>query len=440
MLNIVNIDIKDIKPYERNNQRHPKEQIDKLASQIEHMGFDVPIVIDEDHVIIKGHCRLQALKKLKAKTVPCIIRTDLSEEQKKAARIADNKLSEIAEFDFDNLKLEMEDLESLDFDVKLTGFDDWDLLLDEQEIDAIEKGKSNGRLADRFGIPPFSVLNAREGWWQDRKNSWIGIGIKSGEGREESLLNYSKICALKNGTSIFDPVLTELCYRWFCPQDGSILDPFAGGSVRGIVASCLGRKYTGIDLRQEQVDANNEQWVSLKKEDFPEPKWICDDSKNILNHDIEKCDMIFSCPPYADLEKYSKDKRDLSNLSYPEFKGAYFDIINKACQRLKDDAFACWVVGEVRDKNGNYYNFVGDTIEAFLKAGMSYYNEMILVTSVGSLALRAGKIFSTSRKVGKSHQNVLVFLKGNSKRAVGKLGECEFGSISEDEDSDDEDG
>src|SRR5690348_7500784 len=62
--------------------------------------------------------------------------------------------------------------------------------------------------------------------------------------------------ATQTGTSIFDPVLCELSYRWFCPPGGKILDPFAGGSVRGIVASCLGFEYTGVELRAEQVAAN----------------------------------------------------------------------------------------------------------------------------------------------------------------------------------------
>ena len=64
------------------------------------------------------------------------------------------------------------------------------------------------------------------------------------------------LAASGSGTSIFDPVLTELCYRWFCPSGGLILDPFAGGSVRGIVASVLGYKYEGFELRAEQVAAN----------------------------------------------------------------------------------------------------------------------------------------------------------------------------------------
>ena len=83
-------------------------------------------------------------------------------------------------------------------------------------------------------------------------------------------------------------------------------------------------------------------------------------------------------------------------------------------------------MGEVRDKKGNYYNFVGDTIRAFLDAGLKYYNEAILVTQVGSLAVRAGKPFEKSRKLGKTHQNVLIFVKGDAKIATTACGEVDI--------------
>lgn len=135
--------------------------------------------------------------------------------------------------------------------------------------------------------------------------------------------------------------------------------------------------------------------------------------------------MLFTCPPYADLEVYSDDPADLSTLAYPEFRAAYFDIVVKWCGLLRNDRFACCVVGEVRDKRGNYYDFVGDTVEAFRAAGLAYYNEAILVTAVGSLPIRAGKQFSAGRKLGKTHQNVLVFVKGDGKRAAEACGEVD---------------
>lgn len=227
-----------------------------------------------------------------------------------------------------------------------------------------------------------------------------------------------------SGTSIFDPVLCELAYSWFSPQGGTVLDPFAGGSVRGVVASRLGRQYIGVELRQEQVDANRVQGEALC-ESLP-PVWHVGDSRNIdrFCHDVE-ADFIFSCPPYADLEVYSDDPKDLSTLKYEDFRAAYFEIIAKACARLRDDRFACFVVGDVRDKRGNYYNFVGDTVEAFKAAGLHYYNEAVLVTAVGSLPIRAGRQFAAGRKLGKTHQNVLVFVKGSGKRAADACGQVQ---------------
>lgn len=231
----------------------------------------------------------------------------------------------------------------------------------------------------------------------------------------------------QTGTSIFDPVLCEIAYRWFSPQGGTIIDPFAGGSVRGIVAAKLGRQYIGHELRTEQVQANREQAEAICIDDEFQPAWIIGDSKNIDKTCADvKADMVFSCPPYADLEVYSDNPADLSTMAYDDFRDAYFEIIAKACSLLKQDSFACFVVGEVRDKKGNYIDFVGDTVQAFRNAGLEYYNEAILITAVGSLPIRAGKQFSASRKLGKTHQNVLVFVKGDGKKAAQRCGVVEI--------------
>ena len=235
------------------------------------------------------------------------------------------------------------------------------------------------------------------------------------------------------GTSIFDPVLCELAYRWFCPPGGTVLDPFAGGSVRGIVAAKLGREYVGCDLRAEQIEANRDQAARICGDIMP--VWHVGDSRDIGTHaEGVEADFIFSCPPYADLEVYSDDPADLSTLAYADFREAYFKIIEATCALLKDDRFACFVVGEVRGKDGNYYGFVPDTIEAFRRAGLAYYNEAILVTAAGSLPIRAGRQFDAGRKLGKTHQNILVFVKGDAKRATEAIGKVEFGPMDDGED------
>jgi hypothetical protein len=230
------------------------------------------------------------------------------------------------------------------------------------------------------------------------------------------------------GTSIFDPVLCELTYRWFCPPGGTVLDPFAGGSVRGIVAGKLGRRYVGVDLSERQIAANREQAAAICSD--PLPDWRVGDSTGLatIAGDVE-ADLLFSCPPYADLERYSDDPADLSTMAYPAFLEAYRKIITAACSRLKNDRFACFVVGDVRDKRGLYLGLPWHTVQAFQDAGLGLYNEAVLVTAAGSLPIRVGKQFDASRKLGKTHQNVLVFVKGDPKHATQAIGPVEFADI-----------
>jgi DNA modification methylase len=272
-------------------------------------------------------------------------------------------------------------------------------------------------LRERFIEPPFTILDTKGGNWQNRKKAWLSIGIKSELGRE--VVTYAgsqrndfmakKMKSVGNQTSIFDPALCEVLYKWFCVDGGEILDPFAGGSVRGIVANKLGYKYTGIDIRKEQIDSNREQALDILKLEN-QPQWYVGDSNEVLNGFTKTFDFVFSCPPYADLEVYSDLKGDISNMPYNEFMQAYESIIAKACNLLKTDGLACFVVGEVRNKQGNYIGFVPDTIRAFEKCGMKFYNEAILVNAYGTAMLRANGNMKT-RKLVKVHQNILVFKK-----------------------------
>lgn len=306
-------------------------------------------------------------------------------------------------------------------------------------------------MAEKFTLPPFSIINTRDGWWQGRKRMWKNdVGLRSLAGREgipsgawdRSLTEkeLAKMEAAKTDPtvkmpvgwqiiklgeeSIFDPVLTELCYRWFCPADGRILDPFAGGSVRGVVAAWLGREYVGVDLSERQCEANAEQAkecdVAAQEGDC---EWLCGDSAELITPDLGEFDFVFSCPPYHDLEQYSDDPRDLSNVSWEKFCEQYREIIRRSVEQLIPNRFAAWVVSEIRGPDGAYRNFVGETVEAFEAAGARYYNELVLVGAVGSIRLTAARHFAKTRKAGRMHQNVLVFLKGDAKEAVAALPE-----------------
>lgn len=242
------------------------------------------------------------------------------------------------------------------------------------------------------------------------------------------------------GTSIFDPVLTELLYCWFSPPGAQVLDPFAGGSVRGIVAAALGRHYTGIDLRPEQVEANEAQWETIGTGLPGTARWLTGDARDVLQLVFDPVrteadpagdgyDFILTCPPYFDLEQYSYDPADLSNAGdYEEFLRGFRDVIQRSCSLLANNRFAAVVVGDVRDDKGFYRNFPAHTISLFQKyGGMTLYNEAILVTAVGSLPVRIGKQFDAGRKLGKTHQNILIFYKGDPKQIRPMLGDIQMG-------------
>ena len=271
-------------------------------------------------------------------------------------------------------------------------------------------------LRDKWQEPPFTRLDAVSGSWQKRKQKWLRTGIKSELGREGALCLAQGLNALDpresyTGTSVFDPVLCELMYKWFCPENGEILDPFAGGSVRGIVANYLDYKYTGIELRQIQVDHNREQAMDLL-DITNQPNWYVGDSNEVLNGFNKEFDFVFSCPPYMDLEVYSDLPNDLSTMTDDDFTKVYESIINKTCKLLKSGGVACFVVGDVRDKQGYYKDFITITKLAFYKAGLKLYNEAILLENgLNTAAMRADRQFTAGKKLVKVHQNILIFKK-----------------------------
>lgn len=568
----------DLSPNSRNYNIHTSPgAVERMANKVRHVGFTAPFIIQADGTILGGHLRRLALLALRAEAypepkgveagwrVPCRV-VECNEAQALAILAGDNADPAEVEFDVAGLAGILAELQEQG-ELEASGYDPARLealiaeLAGEQEESAGSGGAGSPdpeaarqTLAARFGVPPFSVLDARQGYWQERKRAWIALGIQSELGRGENTLgrqpeceayrgaegDYTKCGAVEpigegltaaqkrrrqaqkvspggsprdaaslgtngrtqrgdgrghpipgggtgknsgylfrtaegyrplreiqqdeahraedgwkatgltfasgsprrdevslklqetsSGTSIFDPVLCELAYRWFSPEGGAVLDPFAGGSVRGIVAAKLGRRYTGIDLRGEQIQANELQAEVICGEN--RPRWVVGDSTGLRELAAGgEYDFVFSCPPYADLEVYSDDPRDLSTLPYEEFLKGYREIIRQAVALLREDRFACFVVGDVRDPRGFYRCFVADTVRAFEDAGAKLYNDAVLVTAVGSLPIRVGKQFGSYRKLGKTHQNVLVFYKGNPRRIAEIFdGDCQFGELAE---------
>ncbi|MDD3538383.1 MAG: ParB N-terminal domain-containing protein, partial [Eubacteriales bacterium] len=125
-MQITNMKITEITPYER-NPRNNDNAVEAVAASIREFGWRAPIVVDKDRVVICGHTRLKAAKRLGLEEVPVHIAADLTPEQIQAYRIADNKTGEIAEWNFDLLPLEIRELQEADFDLSLLGFDSEEL-------------------------------------------------------------------------------------------------------------------------------------------------------------------------------------------------------------------------------------------------------------------------------------------------------------------------
>lgn len=391
-------------------------------------------------------------------TAHIIKATDLSEEEQREFIIKDNV--GYGEWDMDALANEWDAEELDDWGLDVWQNKEWE---NGESSGATNSKPANASLNDRFIIPPFSILDTRKGYWQERKKKWRELIGDNGESRNDTLITSPEIKykdlyqrtrqhreelgitfkeyldkyvpddvkereaskVLSAGVSLFDPVLSEIICRWFTPYEGAkIFDCFAGDTQKGLVFGQCGFDFTGIELRQEQVDINNRV---IEGRNLP-IRYICDDGQNVAKHiAASSMDLLFSCPPYYDLEVYSDLDNDASNQgSYEEFLAILRNAFSTALGCLKDNRFAVVIVGDVRDKKtGCYYNFIDDTKRIFKENGAALYNELILVETGASTALRAGR-YMESRKVAKMHQNVLVFYKGNTKEIKNIYPKIEF--------------
>ena len=385
--------------------------------------------------------------------------SELTDEEQREFIIKDN--IGYGEWDVDSLTAQWDNEELVDWGIE---FPDAENALNAQNGDGSGSGSQNSQpessLFDRFIVPPFSLLDTRKGYWQDRKKKWYDIIGDMGESRNDTLVTsleikykdlyqrtrehrkelglsfkeyiekyvsqedlekeQAKIVA--QGVSILDPVMAEIVCRWFGQENGKAFDCFAGDSVFGFVSAYLGNDFTGVELREKQAALNNERVEGMNA------RYICDDGQNVAQHiEPESQDLLFSCPPYFDLEKYSDLPNDASNQgSYEGFIKILENAFTGAVSCLKQNRFAAICVGDVRDKNtGFYYDFCGDIKRIFKENGMRLYNEIILVEQTASTALRASR-YMDSRKVAKTHQHLLVFFKGDPKKIKKEFPKIEY--------------
>lgn len=269
---------------------------------------------------------------------------------------------------------------------------------------------------ESFLVPPFSVLDTKQQYWIKGKSKWKNRINDYGETRNHTLSKIKNTYDIENpvfnilktfNVSILDPFLCEVLLKWYAFDSAKTFDPFAGDTSFGYVSAYTGHEFTGIELRQCQVDVNRQKTSGLNA------RYICDDAINVLNHIEEKSmDFLFSCPPYYDLEKYSDMPNDASNQKcYDDFLNLIDIAFSNAIKCLKNNRFACIVISDVRDKKGFYRRLPHHICDIFQRNGMYLYNEIILLDRIGRSAMTANRNF-ISRKNPRIHQNILVFFNG----------------------------
>lgn len=465
--------------------------VDTIKGSMVANGVYKPIVVNRGtytgrpNEVLAGNHSLKAMRQLAEEnpTDPrwqniAVWLVDVDDERATRILLADNATADKGTYDQAGL---LELLEAVDHDLDGTGYDYADLdelqelLNDENSGGGVEESQEQAALtlAERFGVPPFTVLDTRKGPWQERKKAWIASGIASYEGRDSELIYddrtslYGNWYEVKNralaenpsltdkqieeqysnllkpyaggaGTSVFDPVLCELLYAWFSKKQDLVIDPWAGGSVRGIIAAATGRTYRGHELSPKQCTANREQWEaytprSVDKGDMPAPVWIEGDSRKTLREATGvTADFIIGCPPYYDLENYSENPNDLSNLSTDEFDTAMRDTLHAADELLDNNRFAAFVVGGVRDKRGVLRDMKKCMIDAAPDT-WTLANDAVLLNAVGTARVRAPRQFTATRALSRTHQDILVFVKGSRKAAAQRLGDVELMAWDEEE-------
>jgi len=429
------IKLSSITPDDKNNNKHTAYGMDLLEKSVNKVGIIESITVSNDDKIISGNARHEIFGKNFTKealvietdgTQPIIIkRTDIESDTKQfyeASILANTTAKKNIDFDMEVIDTLVEefDIDVVDLGVDIVDYSDGENEITSEIEDKIVE--AHAKLTDKFIVPPFSILDTRQGYWQERKKYWRELIGDNGESRFESMgafnPGYKKEKNLKTGfesvgqnVSLLDPVLSELVNLWFGLPNSNTFDCFAGDSVFGYVSSYLGNNFTGIELRQEQADLNNKRVKGFQS------KYICDDGQNVLNHIEENSqDLLFSCPPYFDLEVYSDLPNDASNQKeYSYFLKILDNAFTDAIKCLKDNRFAVITVGDVRDKKGFYYRFVDDIKDIFKRNNVLLYNELILIEQIGTKAMTVSKSMQ-NRKIGKTHQNVLVFFKGDPKQ------------------------
>lgn len=263
-------------------------------------------------------------------------------------------------------------------------------------------------MKDRIGFLPISIWKPD---WTIVKELKAVVG-DSGESRVDCGENAPAYARGGGGksypkvASIYNPHLAQMILSAYCPKNATIYDPYGGGGTRGFIATAMGHNYTGIEIRQNEVDRIKEQQSKLEIH-F---NIICDNS---CTYEIEneKYNFSYTCPPYFNLEIYSELENDTSNAdSYENFLKMTKYALATQFYGLKKGSLAVWTVGNFRDKKGNLTHFSGDVVRIGKEVGFQLHDELIFWGASGAAVLRCGN-FQANRRSVRVHENIIIFKK-----------------------------
>lgn len=265
-------------------------------------------------------------------------------------------------------------------------------------------------VSERIGFVPISIwkpdwtitktLKKIVGDTGESRADFKGQNQRMGASYKETLGGAS------NAVSIFNPHLAQMILSAYCPTGARIYDAFAGGGTRGFIASSMGHRYFGVEIRQEEVDRIMAQQTDLQT--FFDIE--CSDSQ-FYTPEQEAYDFSYTCPPYYDLEIYSSLEGDMSNVeTYEQFLSMLCNSLTRTFESLKPGSLCVWVVGNFRNKSGELVHFNGDLARIGKEIGFILHDELIFWGASGQAAQRAGQ-FVANRKSVRVHEYIIVFKK-----------------------------
>lgn len=266
-------------------------------------------------------------------------------------------------------------------------------------------------------VYPWSVLRSDAKEWQTRKKELISSGIDDLAGRQDiEIFRHGKSGRhhkISGGKSRFDPVLADTLLAWYAPKGGLVYDPFAGGITRSAMAVANGMRYIGRDLSATQIASNRELAVKLGLHGV-----MFETGDGTQAAPVDDADFILTCPPYHTAEKYSDNPADLSCMTWERHLDAVGEAASACYDALSDNRFIAWVIGDLRGPKGQLRMLPERTALILEQSGFTPVNHHILVTPVGTMHRMLRRWWTNTRSAGRTHQHVLVMVKGDRRKAV----------------------